>query len=230
MPLARREVLATIGVAALLAAAVLVLPPRGLQAGDAVAAAIAQAPPLAQPPAPDAQPPSPDALPPAADPDAPPPPERGLPPDPLAASQPKPQLFRVPPPPFSKGAFPCSECHADLDTDPTPRPMREKHRKIKLQHHDEENRWCLDCHDTADRDRLHLASGKLIEFEESYRLCGQCHGEKLRDWKAGVHGKRTGMWNGAKEYLLCAHCHNPHSPRFKPIPPEPPPLRPTDIR
>ena len=88
------------------------------------------------------------------------------------------------------------------------------HDDIVLKH-DEEHRWCLDCHDATDRDWLHLASGERVAFDESYRLCGQCHGEKLRDWRAGVHGRRTGEWNGHKHYLLCAHCHNPHAPRFK---------------
>ena len=37
-----------------------------------------------------------------------------------------------------------------------------------------------------------------MSFAESYVLCGQCHGEKLRDWRAGVHGRRTGQWNGHK--------------------------------
>ena len=78
---------------------------------------------------------------------------------------------------------------------------------------------------TADknRDMLHSASGKLIDFSESYKLCGQCHGPKLRDWKAGIHGRRTGQWNGEKQYLLCAHCHNPHSPKFPQLKPEPAP-------
>jgi hypothetical protein len=75
-----------------------------------------------------------------------------------------------------------------------------------------------------------LVSGELIDFTESHRLCGQCHGDKYSDWKVGVHGKRTGLWNGKKEYLLCAHCHNPHNPRFQPIPPKPPPLRPEYIK
>ena len=95
--------------------------------------------------------------------------------------------------------------------------------------HDSENRWCLDCHDKNNRDSLKLASGKLIGFDESYKLCGQCHGDKLRDWKVGVHGKRTGEWNGRKQYLLCVHCHNPHSPKFKPVKPLPPPVRQEDI-
>jgi hypothetical protein len=106
------------------------------------------------------------------------------------------------------------------------RTLSDMHTEIALKH-DEEHRWCLDCHDADDRDWLHLASGERVPFEESYRLCGQCHGEKLRDWRAGVHGRRTGDWNGRKQYLLCAHCHNPHEPGFKPIPPMPAPNRPS---
>ena len=132
----------------------------------------------------------------------------------------------VPPPPFSEGIFPCSGCHADLPVDRTRRALSAMHDDIVLRH-DEEHRWCLDCHDATDRDWLHLASGERVGFEESYRLCGQCHGEKLRDWKAGVHGRRTGEWNGRKRYLLCAHCHNPHAPRFKALVPRPAPIPPT---
>ena len=55
---------------------------------------------------------------------------------------------------------------------------------------------------------LRLANGTLVPFEESYRLCGQCHGDKYRDWRAGVHGRRVGSWNGEKQYLLCVHCHD----------------------
>ena len=133
----------------------------------------------------------------------------------------------VPPPPFSEGIFPCSECHNETDLPPnrTRRPLVDAHDEIVLTH-DEENRWCLDCHDTNNRDRLHLASGETVAFEESYRVCGQCHGEKYRDWRAGVHGRRIGEWNGAKQYLLCVHCHSPHQPRFKSLEPRPAPRRP----
>jgi uncharacterized CHY-type Zn-finger protein len=139
------------------------------------------------------------------------------------------QEIQVPPPPFSEGVFPCSECHADMETNPKRRVLEEDHTDIVL-HHDEKHRWCLDCHDAADRDRLRLASGQKIEFERSYLLCGQCHGDKLRDWRAGVHGKRSGHWRGQKTYLLCANCHNPHSPRFRAIAPMPPPRRPIPAR
>jgi len=134
----------------------------------------------------------------------------------------------VPPPPFSEDIFPCSECHEDMDPDPTVRELDE-HDNIKL-HHGARRRWCFDCHNPNDRDKLRLANGDLVSFEESYILCGQCHGPKLRDWRAGVHGKRTGQWNGTKRYRLCVHCHNPHSPHFKPLKPRPRPRRPSEIK
>jgi hypothetical protein len=133
-------------------------------------------------------------------------------------------------PPFTEGIFPCSECHASMETNPVRRELVDFHDDISaIFDHDSDNRWCLDCHDMNNRDSLKLASGKRIGFDESFRLCGQCHGDKLRDWKVGVHGKRTGEWNGKKQYLLCVHCHNPHSPRFKSIKPLPPPVRQEDI-
>jgi hypothetical protein len=138
-------------------------------------------------------------------------------------------LLAVAPPPFSKDVFPCTECHTPGDPVDRTRRKVELHEQVTLRH-DEKNRWCLDCHSAENRDFLHLADGRLVPFTESYRLCGQCHGPTLRDWQAGEHGKRTGAWNGEKKYLLCAHCHNPHSPGFKPIVPLAPPLRQEVIR
>jgi hypothetical protein len=123
-------------------------------------------------------------------------------------------LVEARPPPFSEGIFPCMECHKD-QKDRTRRELAFHDEQQSVFDHDAENRWCLDCHDLENRDKLRLASGALVPFTESYRLCGQCHGDKYRDWRAGVHGKRVGMWDGAKTYLLCVSCHNPHSPGFK---------------
>jgi Cytochrome c3 len=135
------------------------------------------------------------------------------------------ETLEVPPPPFSEGIFPCSTCHKDLKPDRTRRELVAFHADIELRH-DEKNRWCLDCHNADDRDSLHLAGGQKVSFDESYLLCGQCHGEKIRDWRAGVHGRRTGQWNGHKTYLLCVNCHSPHQPRFKPLEPKPAPAAP----
>ncbi|WP_242337325.1 MULTISPECIES: hypothetical protein [Anaeromyxobacter] len=158
-----------------------------------------------------------------------------------------PPLIQAEPPPFSEGIFPCSGCHVD----PGDRTRRELtfHEDIqKVFDHDSNARWCLDCHDAQNRDVLKLASGETVPFTESYRLCGQCHGDKYRDWRAGVHGKRVGQWDGQKTYFLCVNCHNPHTPGFKGVKeievdgkkttaptlemlrPEPRPLRPEEMR
>ncbi len=128
----------------------------------------------------------------------------------------------------------CTTCHAEREASIDCETCHEAgteapHANIVL-HHAEAQRGCLDCHDANDRDVLHLANGTPIPFEQSYRLCGQCHGPRLRDWRLGIHGKRTGTWDGRKEYLLCANCHNPHSPRFPQMVPLPPPTRPKEVR
>lgn len=152
--------------------------------------------------------------------------------DPLPSAAPpsgEEELNAVAPPPFSEGIFPCSECHLEDDEVDRTHRVVDFHDTVVFDH-DAENRWCLDCHDAQNRDMLHLADGRLLPFEESYRLCGQCHAQQLKGWKAGDHGRRTGSWSGKKEYLLCAHCHDPHSPAFDPIEPLPPPIRQENIK
>jgi cytochrome c553 len=145
---------------------------------------------------------------------------------PLLASPSPHQEYPVGSPPFTEGIFPCSNCHAGLETNAKRRELKDEHTSIKLRHAEQE-RWCLDCHNAANRDKLKLADGETIAFTESYRLCGQCHGNIYKDWKAGIHGKRVGYFKGGKRtYFLCVNCHNPHDPAFKPIQPLPPPVRP----
>ena len=134
--------------------------------------------------------------------------------------------FPVASPPFTEGIFPCSNCHAGLPVNTKKRELKDEHTTIKL-HHAEQERWCLDCHSSGNRDKLKLADGESIDFTESYLLCGQCHGNIYRDWKAGIHGKRVGYFKGGKRtYFLCVNCHNPHDPKFKSLKPEPPPRKP----
>jgi hypothetical protein len=159
------------------------------------------------------------------------------------------ELVQALSPPFSEGIFPCSGCHDPKDKVNTARRELGFHEEQQsIFAHDAEHRWCLDCHDAKNRDQLHLTNGDLVPFTESYRLCGQCHGDKLRDWRAGIHGKRIGNWNGVKTYFLCVNCHNPHAPLFKgekevvvngrkvvmptleKIKPEPRPRRPEEMR
>jgi mono/diheme cytochrome c family protein len=132
----------------------------------------------------------------------------------------------LPPPPMDDEYLPCSDCHADEPPNPTPRELEDEHDEMAFAHGD---LWCMHCH-VADEDRLlQLADDTQVAFDESWRLCTQCHGKKLSDWRAGVHGKRTGHWRGPSEYRNCVACHNPHRPPFEPLKPKPPPLRPEQI-
>ena len=146
------------------------------------------------------------------------------------------KVYPVPPPLVYQGLYPCQACHrkdirgvsSQLEKgksflgkyiripDPRPRILVRMHTDITLQH--AEWMWCLNCHSTYERNTLHLITGENISFEESYRLCGQCHGTIYRDWKIGLHGRRVGQWNGKKLYLLCAH-----KPRFRRLPGKKPP-------
>jgi len=128
---------------------------------------------------------------------------------------------------FSSEMFPCSACHAGMKADSTRRTLA-YHTEIQLKGHGETRMWCFGCHNAGDRDKLKLAGGEKVDFMELHRLCGQCHENIYKHWRAGIHGKRTGYWDGPKRYFLCTFCHNPHSPRFKPLAPKPVPLRPTE--
>jgi hypothetical protein len=139
-------------------------------------------------------------------------------------SEPPPLL--LPAPEMSDGYFPCSDCHEDEPVNREVRVLEEDHEEMDFQHG---HLWCLHCHDADDSDRLRLSDETLIEFEESWRLCTQCHAKKLAEWRMGVHGKRTGYWWGPKEYRTCVNCHNPHRPPFQPLEPLPPPWRPEQI-
>ncbi len=82
------------------------------------------------------------------------------------------------------------------------------------------NLWCLNCHDSEDRDKLVRLNGELLTFNQSHLLCGECHGPKLRDWDKGIHGSTTGFWDMSRDdgettlRKLCVECHLPHNPSF----------------
>ena len=127
-------------------------------------------------------------------------------------------------PPLNPAFYPCMKCHQGIPVNRTKRQLG-MHTEIVLEH-DAKHRWCLDCHDATNRNKLHLASGEQIEFPQFVRLCEQCHGKIVREWEEGIHGKRIGNWNGQKRVLQCLHCHNPHSPKVKPIAAFPAPIAP----
>lgn len=139
------------------------------------------------------------------------------------------QEFPVPIQALPLTITPCRACHGPEKDFPVNFQRREAllvHKNVTL-NHGGVRVWCLDCHHPEQRNYLlPLSDGVLIKFEQSYLLCGKCHGTKFRDWRSGIHGKRTGQWNGQKTYFLCVNCHDPHSPRFKPLQPMAAPNKP----
>ena len=131
---------------------------------------------------------------------------------------------RVPPREDMMNFYPCSQCHEYWKTNPEPRELAPVHN-VGMQH-GEGRMWCLVCHDPEDSDKLHsLRTGK-VDFNESWRICGQCHSARQKDWYFGAHGKRVYDWQGEPERYNCTHCHNPHRPPFMQRKPQPaPPVR-----
>jgi hypothetical protein len=129
--------------------------------------------------------------------------------------------------------FPCSDCHdEEWEADSTRRDLDEPHDEIpvKFENHDSDNRWCLDCHSAKNRDMLRLINGNRVKFDEYYRVCEQCHKRVYREWKMGIQCKRTGHWNGEKQWMHCTQCHDPHNPPFKPMKPMPAPRTPLKVK
>lgn len=146
---------------------------------------------------------------------------------PSRALMPDAQATLLPAPEIDDEYLPCTDCHdAERPINREVRELDDEHDANPLTHG---NLWCLHCHDADKVGSLHLADGARVEFEDSWQLCTQCHAEKLPDWRAGVHGKRTGHWRGSKQYRTCVVCHDPHAPAFGTLVPKPPPPRPEEI-
>lgn len=97
------------------------------------------------------------------------------------------------------------------------------HTNVELAHGTLE---CLACHDARDRDRLHLADGRPIAFDEVVTLCAQCHGPQYRDYTRGSHGGMNGYWDlrrGPRTRNSCVDCHAPHTPAYRAVIPVFPP-------
>ncbi len=112
----------------------------------------------------------------------------------------------------SKNKVTCVKCHGGNPDGMNIKQAKESITKYRL----------------VDRDALKSQGETLYAIVFDY--CGQCHGTIYRDWKWGVHGKRTGQWNGEKKYRACVRCHNPHNPKYQPLQPEPHPVNPSDIK
>lgn len=99
--------------------------------------------------------------------------------------------------------------------------------------------WCLDCHHATKRNMLVDHHEGPISFDQPQLLCGKCHGDKLRDWRDGIHGKRIGDFTstGKKRWFTCTECHNPHNVQngehnrgFTPLQPESSPQLPRGMK
>lgn len=120
--------------------------------------------------------------------------------------------------------YPCSQCHKAIPTNPTPRKLEAPHPAALS--HGKGRMWCLDCHQSDDRDSLRSLRGQKVDFNDAHLVCGQCHSNRHKDWYFGAHGKRAVNWKGERAIFNCTHCHDPHDPSVKPRKPsKPPPVR-----
>lgn len=127
--------------------------------------------------------------------------------------------------------FPCSRCHANRPAQPEKHFLKDFHQVRNEEFsHGEEAFWCYECHSQKNIDRLQTATGDLVTFDEAWRVCTSCHGDKLRDWRDGIHGQIQGNWNGVKHKKSCPACHDPHNPRFGALKPEHPPAPPRGLK
>lgn len=120
----------------------------------------------------------------------------------------------------------CTECHFSIQPPPRQNPLQSEHASITLSHGMNTN--CLSCHHPNNRDVYVDHDGNEIPASQPAKLCSKCHGPTYRDWEAGIHGRQNGYWDSAKgerKKLFCIQCHDPHNPKFKSMPPLPPPAR-----
>lgn len=111
--------------------------------------------------------------------------------------------------------YKCSSCHGQKPV-LVNQALPLTHGNVVINHGQGERALsCIDCHHPEDRDFLEDKKGRKIDFDHSYRLCGQCHFRQKRDWLGGAHGKRVSNWAGDRVIYNCATCHDPHSPRFE---------------
>lgn len=121
----------------------------------------------------------------------------------------------------------CSVCHSSRAPNPntTAEDLDEFHQGLRFAHG---SGGCLSCHDSRSYDALHLAGGESLPFTQSIRLCGQCHGPQLRDYRHGAHGGMRGYWDltrGPRVRNHCVDCHDPHAPAYPKVRPVFPPQK-----
>lgn len=122
-----------------------------------------------------------------------------------------------------KMEYKCNNCHDHFTSVRTTQngvdgPLIGDHKNLVLNHG--ANDRCLNCHHPKNREAFVNHDGSEIPYEKSVDLCRKCHGPKYNDWLKGVHGRPIGFWDaqkGESKKGVCIQCHDPHSPKFKPI-------------
>ncbi len=121
----------------------------------------------------------------------------------------------------------CSTCHGAGDIGDPPAQyadeLTEFHREMEFSHGD---LACASCHATDDRDKLTLASGALLDYDDTMDLCAQCHSSEYKSYQHGAHGGMSGHWDrtqGERVRNHCVVCHDPHEPAFPQVTPADPP-------
>ncbi|MBK9000807.1 MAG: hypothetical protein IPM35_34230 [Myxococcales bacterium] len=128
-------------------------------------------------------------------------------------------------------AYPCSGCHAGREARTQRYELKEFHEVRNHEFsHGEDAFWCFQCHSSKDPDKLVTSNGEMVSFDEAYKICTSCHGDKINDWRNGAHGLIVGNWNGTRTKKSCPACHDPHDPRFPSIKPEAKPAPPKGLK
>lgn len=141
----------------------------------------------------------------------------------------------------------CSTCHDYIPANTTPRqlnitlellqvsPVRlnltqERFEEINQSHPktlDHGDYWCLECHETTERELLVLENDTTLQYSPSNSslLCQQCHANLYSDWQDHIHGRWVGNWSDPEPGQYCVDCHDPHDthPAFHQIEAEPAP-------
>lgn len=113
--------------------------------------------------------------------------------------------------------FPCSTCHTvSINKLKSSRKgARRAHWNIKLKHAPKLVMTCATCHNTSQMDQFVTTAGNVVDFDQDYQVCAQCHFNQANDWAGGAHGMRVGGWAGTRVVVNCTGCHSPHSPGYE---------------
>lgn len=119
----------------------------------------------------------------------------------------------------------CRTCHDKLIRPSPKNTMATKlgtfHLGVELRHGD---LTCQGCHNPPAFQDYRLAGGQAVTYANVLQLCNQCHGQRVRDYHAGLHGGMSGYWDRTRGPRLrnhCLHCHDAHRPAVLPMQPAP---------